>query len=202
MRDQGRRPTCLAFVASSAHEHVHGMTKPLCTEWLYYHSVMRAGDPPDAGSTLTHTAAVLAEDGQPDETGWPYCTTAPSDSWTPPNDPGALYFATGKITKTDVDALCTDLDQGVPTILALKIDRTFDRWDHASGLAVITHDPSPPSPTTGHAVLAVGHGILKGDRHILIRNSWGHIWGDNGHAWISEKYISARSYGTLQLKEI
>ncbi|MGB3625108.1 MAG: hypothetical protein WA989_04750 [Henriciella sp.] len=37
-------------------------------------------------------------------------------------------------------------------------------------------------------MLAVGRGGPEG-RHILIRNSWGPGWGDNGHAWLPPDYL-------------
>lgn len=201
-RDQGLRPTCLAFAATAAHEVLHGRDGPLCPEWLYYHAVQRAGDPPDAGSRLGPTAMSLKEDGQPDEADWPYCSSIDAGKWSPPCKPAWLAYADGNIEKISLDQVTADLDDGVPTVLAMRIDRTFDRWDEEDGCAILPHDPAPFNDASAHAVLAVGYGRHENTLYLKIRNSWALDWGVQGHAWISEQYTVDRTYGTLRLKEI
>lgn len=200
-REQGLRPTCLAFAATSAHEMLHGRSDPLCPEWLYYHAVRRAGDPPDAGSRLTPTAQSLYDDGQPDEAEWPYCAAIDHNNWRPPSVPVWLAHAEGTVERVDFDSVLRRLDAGEPTVLAMRIDHTFDSWDVEDGYALIRHAPPPFSDASAHAVLAVGYGRKNSITHIMIRNSWGVDWGVGGHAWISETYVRERTYGTLRLKE-
>lgn len=199
-RDQGLRPTCLAFAATGAHEMLHDRSDPLCPEWLYYHAVHRAGDPPDAGSRLTPTAQSLCDDGQPDESDWPYCAAIDPNNWRPPSQPGWLAHAEGVVEQIDFNALLRRLDAGAPTVLAMRIDRTFDAWDIDEGCALIQHAPPPFSDASAHAVLAVGYGRRNSTTHVMIRNSWDIDWGVDGHAWISETYVRERTYGTLSLK--
>jgi len=47
-------------------------------------------------------------------------------------------------------------------------------------------------PDAYHALVVVGIGTSKmsGERHLLIRNSWGMSWGINGHAWIPYKHAA------------
>ena len=42
----------------------------------------------------------------------------------------------------------------------------------------------------GHAVLAVGFGLLKRRKYVKILNSWGTEWGDRGYSWVNEDYLS------------
>ena len=201
-RDQGLRPTCLAFATTGAHELLHGRSDPLCPEWLYYHAVQRAGDPPEAGSCLTPTALSLKDDGQPDETDWPYCEPIDETKWYPPIQPLWLAHADGDVSGLDFAAVLAALDHGYPTVLAMRIDRTFDRWVIEDNCAVLQHAPPPYSDATAHAVLAVGYGRQNAETYLKIRNSWGVDWGVDGCAWISEIYAAERTYGTLRLKEI
>ena len=41
-----------------------------------------------------------------------------------------------------------------------------------------------------HAVVAVGYGKNGTDVLVLVRNSWGKSWADNGHAWITKDYLA------------
>jgi C1A family cysteine protease len=41
-----------------------------------------------------------------------------------------------------------------------------------------------------HAVVAVASGENGEGNWLLVRNSWGAGWGLNGHAWVSEQYVS------------
>ena len=51
-----------------------------------------------------------------------------------------------------------------------------------SGSGVITGLECGENPN--HAVLAVGYGTKGRNEYILIKNSWGSGWGDNGYAKI------------------
>lgn len=202
VRDQGLRPTCMAFAASAAHEFHHGRTDPLCPEWLYYHAVTRAGDDHDAGLTTPHTIASLRRDGQPDEAAWPYCSAPPSSNWKPPAIPAELFYADADHSTVDLATIATSIDVQTPVLLTLLVDDTFMAWTTVEGEPVIEDAPPPFDDESGHAILAVGHGIIAGKSHLLIRNSWGEGWGDGGHAWISDTYCSARGFGAVVLMEI
>jgi hypothetical protein len=52
VRDQGARPTCLAFAASDAHAAVRPDWVPLSCEFAYYHALKRDGAGSSKGATL------------------------------------------------------------------------------------------------------------------------------------------------------
>ena len=86
VRDQGARPTCLAFATSDAHAALREPWTALSCEFAFYHAQRRAGRPPTAGARLPEVLATLKEDGQPLESDWPYLASLPSDlsSYVPP----------------------------------------------------------------------------------------------------------------------
>ena len=85
VRNQGRRPTCLAFATSSVHRAAHGHSCELCAEWLYFNANKQDGLRVDQGSTVEASRSVIAVKGQPDETYWPYQGSEPNPSlWAPP----------------------------------------------------------------------------------------------------------------------
>lgn len=77
-RDQGERPTCLAFAASDAHAALRQPWSPLSCEFAFYHAQRRAGRPPSSGASLRFMLTALKDDGQPAEGDWPYLDALPS----------------------------------------------------------------------------------------------------------------------------
>ena len=50
-------------------------------------------------------------------------------------------------------------------------------------------------------MLAVGAGMSNGDRHYLIRNSWGPEWADGGYAWLNRSFLHLHLREVLVLTE-
>src|SRR2546423_1759253 len=85
-RDQGARPTCLVFAMSDAHAALRSGWTPLSVEYAFYQAQRRAGRPPKEDTLIWSLLEALRENGQPEESGWPYLTATPADpsSWAPP----------------------------------------------------------------------------------------------------------------------
>ena len=190
VRNQLQRPTCMAFAASDAHSFARGVTEPLSVEYAYYHAIQRrsylnrmTGAPFDA------MAEAISIDGQPVEAGWPYLDDlAATDPWIPPKTPGTLFYRDATETMGGLIDIYASLDDGRPMIVVMNISNSF-------------MDPTPDQPVNApsseprlntHAVIVVGYGETSGGRCLLVRNSWGTSWGDNGYAWIDEDYLSPR----------
>ena len=97
VRDQGQRPTCLAFAASDTHAGMRPGWEPLSSEFAFYRAQRRAGRPPTTGAILAHMLDALRLDGQPLEAGWPYQSATPASAatWVPPLSPGPLFGRDG-----------------------------------------------------------------------------------------------------------
>lgn len=193
-RDQGTRPTCVAFATSDVHAAARVMREPLSVEHLYYHAVQRTpGGHPDVGVNLRTILHALLHDGQAAEGGWPYMDKLPPDlaAWKPPVTATPVHRCASTIAKSPTTAICTHLDMGLPVLLALTITEAFYS-PNADGIVTPTaNDPKAAS----HAVVAVAYGTQAKQQHILVRNSWGESWGLAGHAWLPSTYLDALLLG-------
>ena len=50
--------------------------------------------------------------------------------------------------------------------------------------------PQPGEEVWYHFITGIGYKLIGGKKHIVILNSWGEEWGDNGYGYISEDYIA------------
>jgi hypothetical protein len=112
VRDQGQRPTCLAFAASDTHAALRDAWEPLSCEYIFFHAQQRAGRTAKDGATLPTMLEALRHDGQPHEAGWPYLVTLPTDltQWRPPVGAAPLYRRAGESGADTVDAIA-ELDK-------------------------------------------------------------------------------------------
>ena len=81
------------------------------------------------------------------------------------------------------------LDANLPVILLIHLSKDF----FCVGMdALVDLSPSSqPDPQRRHAVVAIAYGEIRGQRAILVRNSWGSDWGYLGCAWLTEDFLKA-----------
>jgi len=77
-----------------------------------------------------------------------------------------------------------------PVLTRLNVNESFMKANKRTGVL----DDTSKKTSYGHAVCVVGYS----DDGVLIRNSWGRLWGDQGHVWVSWRYARlflTESYG-------
>lgn len=98
-----------------------------------------------------------------------------------------------------MDTIIAELTQERPIIVLTRLSWSFD-WVKPDGI-VDEATGEKPDMSRRHAVIAVGHGDVRGQRAVLIRNSWGDGWGAGGYGWLTEKYALPRVFQLAILKE-
>lgn len=194
IRNQGARPTCVAFAVSDAHAVTRGAYEALSVEQLYFHAVQRtSGGHPKDGVSLTKTLEALRLDGQSVESGWPYLDALPADlaTWVPPKTAAPVFK---RHAAAMVASLLAALDAGQPVVVTFMASMAF-----CMAPAGIVNPVTSDTDVDWHAVVAVGHGLIGGTPFILVRNSWGQSWGDAGYGWVDLEYLSQRMRDLIML---
>lgn len=193
-RNQGPRPTCLAFAATAAHEAGRHASCYLSTEYLAFHGAQRSHCTPERGLSPESVAEALEYDGQPEETVWPYSTKMPdSPTWAPPTTTYTSYRAHIRFSVRSVSEVREMVGRGAPVVLIMSVTTAMYTPD-AEG--VVRPSPSDELMPGHHALLTVGSGHAEDGAYLLVRNSWGRAWGTQGHGWLPEGYVAAQLHRT------
>ena len=198
-RNQGSRPTCIAFAFSDGHAAVRKSNDQMSVEHLYFNAVQRMpGRNPAEGVSMPVCIAALAGEGQCHEAGWPYVEAISAGEFrTPPATATPVFRRRSDILSTSTMAIVDELEAERPVVVALLLGERFYVPDDAGRVTPGSGD----ADTDYHAVLAVGHGRDGADPYILVRNSWGAEWGFEGHSWVSTDYLRPRLYALTRFSE-
>ena len=171
-------------------------------------------DEGDSGAYLRSTMQALTLFGVPDEKYFPYSLDndeSVNSSWD--DEPDGFLYSIGNNFKA-LKYFCHDpaernvsnkkllssikgyIAAGIPSMFGFSVFSSYNDSDTKGGI------PYPDKRDTnvgGHAIVAVGYDDNKKIRNtingsettgaLLIRNSWGINWGDEGYGWLPYKYV-------------
>lgn len=181
VRDQGKRPTCLSQATSTVHKYKRGLANPLSAETLHYHAT---GGDWLRGCTVHELRDALESEGQPEIRHCDPLKPGHLSKWSPPTNV-RMYRSKSKQVRGLRSIASSTLRNDKLPVLGLSLPRNF-------------YQPQSPYVITEgnqiegrHAVTGVGLGLYDGEEVLLIRNSWGDEWADDGHAWLDTAFLDA-----------
>lgn len=147
----------------------------------------------DAGCEIRDAIKVVAHQGAPHETLWPYrisrfAAKPPAKAYSD----GALHQA---ITYARIDnahdarQMLQALAGGFPILIGITVFDSFESTD-ASRTGIIPLPTPDEAVLGGHCMLVVGYTTdAKQGTTFITRNSWGASWGDGGYCYLPGAYL-------------
>ncbi len=166
----------------------------------------------DTGAWLRNVMGALTLCGVSPEKYWPYTDKKPDFDSEPPsfvyavadNYESLKYFCHDPFgmnvpPSTTLSSVKTYLAAGIPSMFGFFGFPSFSQTNVKGG---IPYPCSDEKAQWGHAIVAVGYDDsikIKNTKcnkettgALLIRNSWGTSWGDNGYGWLPYEYVLNR----------
>ncbi len=187
-KNQGNRPTCLAFAITDLNRRF--ADEELGPEFFYRATIAhipnwQPGDGLQIPAALTASAL-----GHPVERLFPYLDHEPGVPLEALPTHLEHFGCPVQFFEPDVDWLISNIRAQNAVGLALRL--TLEFFQPQDGIVSFSESVLPG--TMVHAVVAVGLGYDgDGEPWFFIRNSWGDAWGLHGHAWVSSTYIAAHA---------
>jgi len=189
--DQGQLGSCTGNALAAAvefAEFMHYADKGTPSRLFIYYSEreIEGTIASDSGAMLRDGLKVLATEGAPPETAWPYDIARFAEK--PSQDVYAQAKAHEAISYQSLrfGQYRACLAAGYPFAFGFSVYESFESADVARTGKV----PMPAQGESllgGHAVLAVGYD--NPGKRIIVRNSWGADWGDGGHFTMPYDYF-------------
>jgi hypothetical protein len=198
VKDQGDRPTCVAFAVSSLHEYWRDVSArqqgaillDLSEEFLYYGCKQRDGLVGIPGTTIDAASGWLKVSGQCLEKLHPYQV---SNGLLQKPSAAAFSDARSKtlssLVRRDLkwETLKRDLSGEVPVVGVIDL---FDSAYRVDKKGMLTLPIAPEKKIGLHAVLLLEiESAPSGDR-IIFLNSWGQKWGEGGIGRLEKEYFT------------
>jgi C1A family cysteine protease len=169
----------------------------------YFERLMEGTVNEDAGAQIRDGIKVIATNGVPEETLWPY---NPTEFAIKPTTAAIQFAEAHKATQymrldgTKLSELKTCLAAGYPFVFGFTVYPAFESEEVAK-TGVCPMPDLTTQPVGGHAVLCVGYDDAS--QTFRVRNSWGPDWGQKGYFTIPYAYLTnpdlAQDFWTIRL---
>lgn len=187
IRDQGQRPTCLAFAGSDLHAHAH-RAGHLSVDYLGYHTALAMAGiwQPGMGFSVDHLLLAVKAPGQPDELAYPYDPLDHKRPLVAPPSVSGLHKMVVRHPVLNLADIAPTLQNGNPVGVVIAVTKSL----HYPLQGVVQYETAVfPDQFHAMGIVGVGESDQDGSRHYLARNSWGASWGQGGYAWIPERHL-------------
>lgn len=192
--DQGNLGSCTAQAAGAAcmFNDVYDKDMPVVVPsrlFVYYATRTLEGTKNiDSGATLRNTLKAIATWGYPPEDKWPYDI---SKFAVRPSEDVIGVAAKEKIktyerVERNLDHFREVINEGHPIIIGFSVyGSIYGRNVKKTGFIPVPK--AGENRQGGHAVLVCGYDDTK--KALIIRNSWGEDWGEEGYGYLPYAYI-------------
>jgi C1A family cysteine protease len=164
-------------------------TMQLSRLWLYVKVRELEGTPisEDTGAQLRDVMRVLAVQGCPPESAWPY----EPHKWMmrPPAEidhVAALHRITAYRRCENLDAIKQALHEEFPVVGGFDVPPSITSLETETSGIIAPFEPGERG-IGGHAVLFVGYDDAR--QLLKLKNSWSEQWGDHGYGYLPYDYV-------------
>lgn len=197
--DQGDLGSCTANALSSAIGFLDikdlKLFNPFSRLFIYYNERALEGTvKQDSGAQIRDGIKTLASQGVCFEVLWPYnitrFTQKPSSSCYSLAKPHKAMTYSRLITLNDMKSC---LAAGFPFVFGFTVYESFES-DAVAKTGIVPIPGQSESVLGGHAVMACGYDDKT--QMVLVKNSWGTGWGQQGYFQLPYAYISNQNLAT------